>query len=145
MENTLYVLVLCMNGVKNLQMSTDMHDEEDCRRKSITTDDFTFNNQKIMVIPFWDQKSIWLMKFMQPETTINAAVYYETLKKSQRATVNKKREMLTSGVVLIHDNIRPYRYGTTQQLLEQFQLDIIDHRPYSPKTEEMAKIAALQN
>jgi hypothetical protein len=35
---------------------------------------------------------------------------------------NKKRGMLTSGVVLLHDNMRPHTAAHTRALLEHFQL-----------------------
>lgn len=49
--------------------------------------------------------------------------------------------MLTSGVVLIYENVRSHRDNTTQWLLEQFQWDIFDYQLYSPETEEMARKA----
>ncbi|GBM87562.1 hypothetical protein AVEN_211816-1, partial [Araneus ventricosus] len=43
-----------------------------------------------------------------------------------------RRGILTSGVVLIHDNDRPHNAVVTQQLLEQFKWDVLDHPKYSP-------------
>ncbi|XP_035231573.1 histone-lysine N-methyltransferase SETMAR-like [Stegodyphus dumicola] len=40
--------------------------------------------------------------------------------------------MLTSGIVLIHDNARPHSARVTQRLLQQFQWDIFEHPPYNP-------------
>jgi histone-lysine N-methyltransferase SETMAR len=40
--------------------------------------------------------------------------------------------MLTSGVVLLHDNARPYTAGRTRALLEHFSWELFDHPPYSP-------------
>lgn len=57
-----------------------------------------------MATVFWDSKGILLTEFMEPGTTINAAVYRETLRKLRRAIQNKIRGMLTKGVVLLHDN-----------------------------------------
>jgi transposase len=40
--------------------------------------------------------------------------------------------MLTYGVVLLHDNARPYTAARNRALLEQFNWELFDHRPYSP-------------
>jgi hypothetical protein len=40
--------------------------------------------------------------------------------------------MLTSGVVLLHDNVRPPTAACTQALLEHFNWELFDHPPYSP-------------
>ncbi|GBN38902.1 hypothetical protein AVEN_116563-1 [Araneus ventricosus] len=42
------------------------------------------------------------------------------------------KSILTSGVVLLHDNIRPHSAVVTQQLLKQFKWDVSDHPAYSP-------------
>jgi transposase len=36
--------------------------------------------------------------------------------------------MLTYGVMLFHDNVRPHK----DALLEHFNLELFDHPPYSP-------------
>ena len=40
--------------------------------------------------------------------------------------------MLTSSVVLLHDNARPHTAARTQALLQKFRWDLFDHTPYSP-------------
>jgi hypothetical protein len=45
-----------------------------------------------------------MVEFMQQGTTIASQVYYRTLKKLHRAIQNKRREMLTPSVALLHDN-----------------------------------------
>ncbi|GBN07049.1 Histone-lysine N-methyltransferase SETMAR [Araneus ventricosus] len=57
--------------------------------------------------------------------TINAAVYCQTLRRQQRA-------ILSSGLVLNHDNACPHSAVVTQQFLEQFKWDVPDHPAYSP-------------
>jgi histone-lysine N-methyltransferase SETMAR len=39
--------------------------------------------------------------------------------------------MLTSGVVLLHDNARPHTAARTRALLEHFNWEFFDHPPYS--------------
>ena len=87
--------------------------------------------KKIMVFIFWDRKGIFLVDFMPPATTINAAAYCDTLTQLQRAIQNKRRGMLSSGVCLLHDNAWSHSTYVTTALLEKFKLDILDHPPYN--------------
>jgi hypothetical protein len=48
------------------------------------------------------------------------------------AIQNKRRGMLTSGVVLLYDNARPRTAARTRALLENFNWELFDHVPYSP-------------
>ncbi|GBO32474.1 hypothetical protein AVEN_182862-1 [Araneus ventricosus] len=43
-----------------------------------------------------------------------------------------RRPILTSGVVLIHDNVRFHKNVVTQQLLKKFKWDVSYHPAYSP-------------
>jgi len=40
--------------------------------------------------------------------------------------------MLTKGVVLLHDNVRPHTAPHTNALIKLFNSEIFDHPPYSP-------------
>ncbi|KAJ4441265.1 hypothetical protein ANN_11119 [Periplaneta americana] len=92
----------------------------------------TLSTQKVMATVFWDRKGVLLLDFMPKGTTINANRYCETLRKLQRAIQNKRRGMLSRGVVLLHDNARPHTAASTRELLDQFGWEIFDHPPYSP-------------
>ena len=81
---------------------------------------------------FWDRNGILLTEFMAPGTTITWEVYCETLNKLRRSIQNKRRGMLTKGVVLPHDNARPHTAARTNALIELFNWVIFDHPPYSP-------------
>ncbi|GBO45772.1 hypothetical protein AVEN_28188-1 [Araneus ventricosus] len=61
-----------------------------------------------MVTVFWDAQGILLIEFMTRGTTINSEVYCRMLKKLKRAIQNERRGLLSSGVVLLHDNARPH-------------------------------------
>jgi hypothetical protein len=64
--------------------------------------------RKLMATVFWDRKGVLLIGFMEPGTMITSETHCETLKKLRRATENKRRGMVTSGVVLLHDNACPH-------------------------------------
>ncbi|KAJ4425723.1 hypothetical protein ANN_27919 [Periplaneta americana] len=92
----------------------------------------TLSTQKVMATVFWDRKGVLLLDFMPKGTTINANCYCETLRKLRRAIQNKRRGILSRGVVLLHDNARPHIAASTRELLDQFGWEIFDHPPYSP-------------
>jgi hypothetical protein len=45
---------------------------------------------------------------------------------------NKRRGMLSRGVVMLHDNVRPHTAAATQDLIAKFDWEQFDHPPYSP-------------
>jgi hypothetical protein len=45
---------------------------------------------------------------------------------------NKRRVMLTSGVVLLHENERPHTVSRTPALLEHFNWELFDQHSYIP-------------
>lgn len=92
----------------------------------------TMSAQKIMCTVFWDRKGVLLIDFLARGETINAARYCETLRKLKRAIQNKRRGMLSNGIVLLHDNARPHTANDTQTLVRQFRWEQFDHPPYSP-------------
>ncbi|XP_067123351.1 histone-lysine N-methyltransferase SETMAR-like [Centruroides vittatus] len=91
----------------------------------------TISVRKIMATVFWDRKGILLVDFMPRGTTINSDTYCVTLRKLRRAIQNKRRGLLSSGVMLLHDNARPHS-AQTQGLISSFGWEQLDHPPYSP-------------
>jgi transposase len=81
---------------------------------------------------FWDRKGVLMVEFMQKWTTITSEMYCETLKELCRPIQNKMRGMLTSGVVLLHDNAHRHTAARTRALLEHLNGKLFDHPPYSP-------------
>ncbi|GFU24441.1 histone-lysine N-methyltransferase SETMAR [Trichonephila clavipes] len=65
-------------------------------------------------------------------TTINSEVYCRTLKKLKGALQNKRHGLLSSGVVLLHDNALPHTAVRTREVLRKFKWDVFQHPPYSP-------------
>ncbi|KAJ4435424.1 hypothetical protein ANN_18039 [Periplaneta americana] len=92
----------------------------------------TLSVRKVMCTVFWDRKGILLIDFLPRGETVNADRYCETLRKLRRAIRNKRRGMLTAGVVLLHDNARPHTARRTAAVLTEFGWELFDHAPYSP-------------
>ena len=72
------------------------------------------------------------IEYMPRGTTINAESYCRTLENFRQAIQNKRRGMLTSGVMLLHDNARPHTAAAATNQLKQLKWNILDHPPYSP-------------
>jgi histone-lysine N-methyltransferase SETMAR len=92
----------------------------------------TISARKIMCTVFWDRHGVILVEFMPKGTTINAASYCATLTNLRHAIQNKRRGLLTRGVLLLHDNARPHTAAQTQDLITSFGWEQLDHPPYSP-------------
>uniref|UniRef100_A0A1B6JMV6 Tc1-like transposase DDE domain-containing protein n=1 Tax=Homalodisca liturata TaxID=320908 RepID=A0A1B6JMV6_9HEMI len=90
------------------------------------------NTRKLMATVFWDRKGLIHVEFMPRGETINSEAYIETLHRLRRAIQNKRRGMLSSKVVLIHDNARPHCSARTKAELNSFKWQIFGHPPYSP-------------
>ena len=62
----------------------------------------------------------------------NAERYCETLQKLRRVIQNKRRGIVSAGVVLLHDNARPHAAGRPAHLLQEFSWEVLNYSPYSP-------------
>ncbi|GBM46255.1 Mariner Mos1 transposase [Araneus ventricosus] len=67
-------------------------------------------------------------EFMTCGTTINSEVYCRTWKKLERAILNKRCGLLSSGVVLLHDNAPSHCCKNRRGLLK-FKWDVFQHPP----------------
>jgi histone-lysine N-methyltransferase SETMAR len=85
-------------------------------------------SRKLMAIVFCDRKGV-LVGFMQQWTSEVYCV--RNTKKLRRTIQNKRRGMLTSGVVLLHDNTLPHTAAHTRALLDYLNWELFDHSPYS--------------
>ena len=56
--------------------------------------------------------------------TINATVYYQTLEKLKRAILNHRRDLLSSGIVLLHNNAQPHNTAVTHVTLQKFKRNV---------------------
>ncbi|KAJ4452299.1 hypothetical protein ANN_03819 [Periplaneta americana] len=92
----------------------------------------TLSVRKVMCTVFWDRKGILLIDFLPRGETVNADRYCETVRKLRRAIQNKRRGMLSAGVVLLHDNSRPHTARRTAAVLTEFGWELFDDPPYSP-------------
>ncbi|GFW48797.1 uncharacterized protein TNCV_4243771 [Trichonephila clavipes] len=91
----------------------------------------TLSKHKFMATVSWNRRGVLLVNFMPQGATINSGAYCESLRKLRRALQNKRRGMLSKGVLLLHDNARPHTSRTTRVLIESFGWEVLNHAPYS--------------
>lgn len=84
-----------------------------------------------MAIEVWDQKSTLLINYMPRRKTINAMAYSQTLQRLCHAIKNKWHGLLSSGIVLLHNNIRLHAAALRKNLLKQCKWEVFEHLPYS--------------
>ncbi|GFQ70722.1 histone-lysine N-methyltransferase SETMAR [Trichonephila clavata] len=63
---------------------------------------------KVMAIVFWDMSDVTLIEYLECGHTINADRYFKTLTKLREAIRRKCPGLLMKGVILLHDNAKPY-------------------------------------
>lgn len=66
-----------------------------------------------MVNIFWDCKGLMFMEFMSGGETITSAAYCEVLHQLRRAIQNKRRRILSVGIMLFHGNGQFYTAAAT--------------------------------
>ncbi|PNF38144.1 hypothetical protein B7P43_G14600 [Cryptotermes secundus] len=68
------------------------------------------------------------MEHLLPED-VTAGV--NILRKLHKAIQQKRPGFLTKGVLLLHDNARPHTANKTNETLQNFKWEVLEHPPYS--------------
>lgn len=87
---------------------------------------------KVMLTVFFDIQGPLLLEFLEPNETINSQRYIQTLDKLHQAIKSKRPGMLSSGVILLHDNARPHVSKATSDALTRKRWEVLEHPAYSP-------------
>jgi len=86
-----------------------------------------------MLTLFWDEKGVILEHCTPRGTTVTSASYSDLLKNHLRPAIeSKRRGLLSSGVLLLHDNARPHTVRTTAATMTDLHFECLPHPPYSP-------------
>ena len=86
-----------------------------------------------MVMVFLDCKSVLLVDFMEKGTTISAASYCATQEWLRAAIKWQCPGLLTTDVLLLHNNAWSHVVTATQQPLQHFMWTIFKQPSYSPE------------
>jgi histone-lysine N-methyltransferase SETMAR len=85
-----------------------------------------------MLMLFWDYKGLILERYRPRGLTINSKSYCDLLQNHLKPAISSKRcSMLSSGVLLQHDNAHPHTACATAKKTTDLRLECIPHPAYS--------------
>ena len=93
---------------------------------------FFNSSRKVMLMCFFDENGPLMLEWLETGGTVNANRFCDTLRKLKTAIKNRRRGMLSKGVLLLQDNARPHVAKVCKDLLQHFRWEVLHHPPYSP-------------
>lgn len=87
---------------------------------------------KIMATIFWDAKGILLIDYMPHKTTITGINYAQLLSKLRAVILEKRRGLISRGVLFLHDNAPIHKSHVAQNAIHECGFSQLNHPPYSP-------------
>jgi len=84
-----------------------------------------------MATVFWDCNGILLVEYMPHKSIVTADVYVNTMKSLREAIKEKRRGLLTRGVMLLHDNAPVHKSKKVQTVILECGFQEMNHPPYS--------------
>ena len=86
-----------------------------------------------MLTLFWDERGVILEHYTLRVNTVNSATYADLLKNHLRSAIKSKQcGLLSTGVLLQHDNARPHTTRSTAATIQDLSFECLPHPPYSP-------------
>jgi len=86
-----------------------------------------------MLTLFWDERGVILEHYMLRENTVTSATYADILKNHLCPAIKSKRHgLLSTGVLLQHDNARPHTAHSTVATIQDLSFECLPHLLYSP-------------
>jgi len=88
---------------------------------------------KVMLILFWDERVVILEHYMPRGKTVTSETYADLLKNHLRPAIKSKRHgLLSTGVLLQHDNAQPHTAHSTVATIQDMSSECLPHRSNSP-------------
>ena len=87
---------------------------------------------KIMMIIFWDKDGVLLTEYLPRETTINDPCHASIIGRLRSVIVEKGRNKVSHGVLLLHDNVSIDKCKIVQAAIRQAGFIELNHPAYSP-------------
>ena len=72
-----------------------------------------------------------MLEWLETGGTVNANRYCDTFHELKTAIKNRRRGMLSKGVIMLQDNARPHVAKVSKDLLQHFRWEVLHHPPYS--------------
>jgi len=81
----------------------------------------------------WDERGVILEHYMSRGNTVNSATYADFLKDHLCPAIKSKRHgLLSTSVLLQHDNARPHTARSTVATIQDLSFECLPYSPYSP-------------
>ena len=87
---------------------------------------------KVMTIIFWDCKGVLLVGYIPQKTIMTGSYYGEVLTNLRQAVKEKRRGILTRGLLLLHGNAPARMSRFAQAIVKDIGFEQLSHPPYSP-------------
>ena len=88
---------------------------------------------KVMLTLFWDQRGVILEHYVPRGNTVTSTTYADLLKNLLRPAIkSKRRGLLSTDVLLQHDNARLHTARSTVATIQDLSFECLPHPPYSP-------------
>ena len=88
---------------------------------------------KVLHVSFFDRCGVILDWPVPHGTTVNGDYYQWILREKLRPALRRRRQdLLTEGVILLHDNARPHLKTSVVEMLAKWEWEVLAHPPYSP-------------
>lgn len=90
------------------------------------------DKRTVMMTVFWDDEGILLTDALEKGQTITAEYYSQLLSQLPEVFRRKRKRKEFGKMHLLHDNVRPHTAKRTHEKLQELELPLIKHPPYSP-------------
>jgi len=87
---------------------------------------------KVMLSVFWDENGVIFTDYLQNGVTITAQYYINLLEKVRDAIKQKRRGMISKGILLLHDNAPAHTAHATTAAASRLGYHILPQPAYSP-------------
>jgi histone-lysine N-methyltransferase SETMAR len=88
---------------------------------------------KVMLTLFWDGQGVILEHYMPRGNTVTSVTYADLLKNHLHPAIkSKRRGLLSTGVLLQHDNAQPHTACSNVATIQDLSFACLPHPPYSP-------------
>jgi len=88
---------------------------------------------KVMLTLFWEERGVILEHYMPRGNTVTNATYADLFRHHLHPAIkSKQRGLLSTGVLLQHDNARTHTARSTVATIQDLSFECLPHPPYSP-------------
>ena len=87
---------------------------------------------KVLLTVFWDSRGVILTDYLEQGHTVTGPYYAGLLRRLRDCVAQKRRGLLTRGVLLLQDNAPAHTSEVATRAARQCRFELLNHPPYSP-------------